>query len=116
MEIIYRAFDGMEFLTKDACEQYERNNAGLKGVSMWDFRGEATNETGNAYFVHLENGEDSAKVFIAMSENDDGYHAGIEYGYSGWFYWSECDECYVYMESEIILAFAKAVNEYENTK
>ena len=112
MEIIYRAFDGMEFRTKDACEQYERNNIGLKGVDMWDFRGEATDDTCHAYFLHLKDEDESAKVFITMSESEDGYHDGIEDGDTGWYYWDECGERYVFMDEEIILAFAKAVHDY----
>ena len=116
MEIIYRAFDGVEFRTKESCVQYERNNAGLKGVHMWDFSGKPTDESHNAYFLHLDDEMESAAAFIAMSENDDGYHDGIEDGDIGWYYWDEYDERYVFMERDIILAFAKAVNEYENTK
>lgn len=116
MEIVYRAFDGTEFRTKDACAQYERNSIGLKGIRMWDFSGKPTEETNNAYFLHLDDEEEYAKVFIAMSENDDGCHDGIEDDDIGWYYWDEYNERYVFMERDIILAFAKAVNEYENTK
>lgn len=116
MEIIYRAFDGTEFRTKDACAQYEHNNIELKGVCMWDHRGKPTEETNNAYFLHLDNETESAAAFIAMSASFDGYHDGIEDGDTGWYHWDWHDERYVFMESEIILAFAKAVNEYENNK
>ena len=116
MEIIYRAFDGTEFRTKDSCAQYERNNAGLKGVHMWNVCGKSVDESHNAYFLHLDDEEESAKAFIAMSESDDGYYDGIEDGDTGWYYWDDYNERYVFMEGDIIRAFARAVNEYENTK
>ena len=115
MEIIYRAFDGTEFRTKDACALYERNNVELKGVRMWNVCGESTDASHNAYFLHLDDEMESAKAFIAMSESDDGYHDGIEDGDTGWYYWDDYNERYVFMEGDIIRAFARAVNEYENT-
>lgn len=86
MEVIYRAIDGTEFKTEQACKEYELRF--ISGVKMWGRDGLPAKHPGYALVIYLED-ENAAKGFRSLCDFYNESYSGIEEGIQGLFYWDE---------------------------
>lgn len=102
MEIIYRAFDGTEFGTEEACRDYE-SKAEFK---MWDNLGRPTNDVSNCVIVHFPDPA-GTRAFINLCREADATTDGIDCEDYGWFFWDDFNGEFHYMENAMMDALRK---------
>ena len=109
MKIVYRAYDGEEFDTAEACVRHEEK----KGFHYegWDYSGKFTTDPDDCVILYIEN-ETGAKQFIDECDNEFTI-GGIDLEDTGWFYWDEWEEKYIYISLDIVDAFRKIFQEAE---
>lgn len=100
MEIIYRAIDGTEFKTEQACKEYELRF--VSGVKMWNRDGSLAKHPGYGLVVYLD-GKDAAKGFRALCDFYNESYGGISEEDEGLFYWDEGLDEYRWISDEDIL-------------
>lgn len=106
MEIIYKAFDGTCFGTKEECREYERKAA----FSMWDIHGCPTDSTFDCMVVYFPDPQGS-RAFINLAREADAIMDGIDYDDYGWFIWDDANGEYRLVEDDLIDALRKILSE-----
>jgi hypothetical protein len=98
MEVIYRAIDGTEFKTEQACREYELRF--VSGVKMWNRDGLSVTHPSYGVVIYLD-GKDAAKGFRALCDFYNDSYGGISEGDEGLFYWDDGLDEYRWIDEEI---------------
>lgn len=106
MEIIYRAFDGTEFGTEEACRDYECKAE----FKIWDYLGRPTNDVAGCVVAHFPD-PTGTRAFINLAREVESTTDGIDYDDHGWFIWDDFNGEYHYIEDETIDALRKILSE-----
>ena len=106
MKQTWKTIDGALFGDATDAEKHEREVRDR--CRMWDREGTPTDDTSNAFIVHLV-GDNAGEVFlnIAKAQEAEYYCEGIEPDISGWFLWDEGYETYRWIDSDTVAALAR---------
>lgn len=103
MEVIYRACDGKEFASEEACRDYEKKNITFK---MYGLHGEPVYSTHEAMLVNLCHPNGGAD-FSGFCDREDSLSDGIGADTKpGWYWWNKV--CYVLVNDKMITALLNA--------
>lgn len=92
----YVAYDGKEFDTAAECLQYEANVLNTK-PQMWDVNGALTEDVESAWLVHLANLNETTWLLNKTTLSE-----GIDEESTGWFYWDDWDERYIWLDEKLV--------------
>lgn len=96
--------DGQVFFEATDAQRHEAEV--LQQVEMWDRKGVRTDDSLNGMIVHLTTPKAAEIFFNIINSNPeeitDPDSCGIAEEDVGWFYWDDTDECYHYMDDDIL--------------
>lgn len=99
MEVIYRACDGREFTSQEACLEYEKKNTTFR---MYDRYGEPTDFVDKALLLNLCH-PNSITDFLQRCEKEYSTSGGIyKDSEPGWYWWHE--DGYILIDNKMVTA------------
>lgn len=103
MEVIYRAYDGEEFDSQEACLEHEKKNVTFK---MYDRCGKPTYSAEEALLINLCHPEGGTN-FSRLCEKEYTLSNGINAdSTTGWYWWNEYS--YVPVDTKMLTALRNA--------
>ena len=105
MEIIYRSFDGLDFLDEETCRTHEQNNPCFV---MFDDEG-VTNDADMAYVVDIRD-DRGLDLFVKRCEQEDTTSNGIsEDDVAGIYIWNDFSEEYLRITDRVLQAIEQYI-------
>lgn len=109
MEVVFKAKDGTLFVSAKECVLYEQRMAeSPRKWKGWDWDANPTNDTTQTIMVFLCDGEASAQFIADAKLNADYDIDGLDEGDTGWYYWSEDESVYRFLDDPFIDIIRKA--------
>ena len=106
MTQVWKTLDGAIFY--DELDAAKHEQAILQQVEMYGWEKEKTSDAADARLIHLS-GEGAGAIFKAMvrenvaeSVSEEELQEWMKDEDTGWFYWDEYDECYRYLDPQIV--------------